>query len=1064
MLPRATTAEGRRPFETLDQLVAAFAARGGRAAVVALRSDGVDELSYARLADSVGRTARGLRARGIGRGDRVALWGPNSPDWITAYFGIVCAGAAAVPIDHQSAAESVAAALAHAAPRLIVTTRGHERELQRLEGHAPACLLFDGTDKDSFAALRDAPASTELPRVATSDLASLLFTSGTTGTPKAVPLTHANLAANTSELLAAELIGAHDRVLLPLPLHHTYPFTVGLLMTLATGATLILPAGISGPEIVEACTSGRPTALLAVPRLCTALWDSVVAGVRARGALAPRLFRGLLAASVAIRRYTGLRLGRWLFRVVHARLGGALDLIGCGGAQLPAELAWNLEGLGWQVLTGYGLTETSPVLTFNRRRSARLGSEGRPLPGVDLRIAGATSDTPGEILARGPSVFAGYWNNPAATAATFTADGWLRTGDLGRFDAGGYLHVVGRSKELIVLADGKKFFPETVETLYADSPLLREVGVFERGGLLAAVVVPDEDEVRIHGALREAASLREQIEDTAARLPPYQRITQYRVVRTALPRTQLGKLRRHLLPALFDGAATHEPNAPVAELGPEDRALVDAPLGREVWHWLRARYPDRALSLDTSPQLDLAIDSLEWVALTVEIEHRFNVALRADRLNRILTLRDLLREIEAAAHGDARPAPTTQPFVPPGRLLRALGAVVFVAIRLLARAALSLSVEGREGLHEGPMLITPNHASYLDPLVVAAALPWRVLRRTYWAGWVGVMHTSPLRRLLSRATQVFPVDPDRDLAAAVRTAAELLAAGYSVVWFPEGRRSPTGELGQFQAGVGLLLQRQHAAAVPTAVRGTFAAWPKHRRWPRAAPVAVAFGTAREFAADVRAATISAMLEHAVAELLGTRHEPAAAPAPEPRSGEHRMVTDLTEVTLRDGRRATIRPIRRDDVVRSAAFIDGLSTQSKHTLFLGGVGRLSDEALGRLCDPDHAHDMAYVAVVPDSAVEGGERQVGVCRYAGTDTPAGAEISVAVADEWQHQGLGKVLLRRLIEHARSHGVQRLYSMDAVSNEAMRRLARDVGFRERPDPEDIHQVIYSLRPQQS
>ena len=177
-----------------------------------------------------------------------------------------------------------------------------------------------------------------------------------------------------------------------------------------------------------------------------------------------------------------------------------------------------------------------------------------------------------------------------------------------------------------------------------------------------------------------------------------------------------------------------------------------------------------------------------------------------------------------------------------------------------------------------------------------------------------------------------------------------------------------------------------------------------------------------------------------------------------------MVTDLTEVTLRDGRRATIRPIRRDDVVRSAAFIDGLSTQSKHTLFLGGVGRLSDEALGRLCDPDHAHDMAYVAVVPDSAVEGGERQVGVCRYAGTDTPAGAEISVAVADEWQHQGLGKVLLRRLIEHARSHGVQRLYSMDAVSNEAMRRLARDVGFRERPDPEDIHQVIYSLRPQQS
>jgi GNAT superfamily N-acetyltransferase len=177
-----------------------------------------------------------------------------------------------------------------------------------------------------------------------------------------------------------------------------------------------------------------------------------------------------------------------------------------------------------------------------------------------------------------------------------------------------------------------------------------------------------------------------------------------------------------------------------------------------------------------------------------------------------------------------------------------------------------------------------------------------------------------------------------------------------------------------------------------------------------------------------------------------------------------MVTDVTEVTLRDGRRATIRRIRRDDVVRSAAFIDGLSTQSKHTLFLGGVAHLSDAALRRLCDPDQAHDMAYVAVAPDSAVEGGERQVGVCRYAGSDTAAGAEISVAVADDWQNQGLGKLLLRRLIEHARGHGVQRLYSMDAVGNEAMRRLARDVGFSERRDPEDIHQVIYSLRPEQS
>jgi GNAT superfamily N-acetyltransferase len=166
-----------------------------------------------------------------------------------------------------------------------------------------------------------------------------------------------------------------------------------------------------------------------------------------------------------------------------------------------------------------------------------------------------------------------------------------------------------------------------------------------------------------------------------------------------------------------------------------------------------------------------------------------------------------------------------------------------------------------------------------------------------------------------------------------------------------------------------------------------------------------------------------------------------------------------EVTLRDGRRTTIRPIRRDDVARTAAFIDALSPQSKHALFLGGIARLSDAALARLCDSSHPFDMAYVATVP---APGGERQIAVCRYAGgADADAGAEISVAVADDWQHQGLGKLLLRRLIEHARARGVRRLYSMDSASNDGMRRLAHDVGFSEQRDPDDIHQVIYSLQP---
>lgn len=170
------------------------------------------------------------------------------------------------------------------------------------------------------------------------------------------------------------------------------------------------------------------------------------------------------------------------------------------------------------------------------------------------------------------------------------------------------------------------------------------------------------------------------------------------------------------------------------------------------------------------------------------------------------------------------------------------------------------------------------------------------------------------------------------------------------------------------------------------------------------------------------------------------------------------ITDTIEATLRDGRRVTIRPIRRDDVARTAAFIEALSTQSKHTLFLGGITRLSDEALQRLCNSHDARDMAYVATASESD---GEREVGVCRYAGADTAEGAEISVAVADDWQHQGLGTLLLGRLVEYARVHGVRRLWSMDAASNDAMQRLARKLGFSKKRDPDDIHQVIHSLQP---
>ena len=887
---------------TLCDVIAGLDAHGRRTALIDFQGGQPTPLDYATLAERIRRKALCLRALGVDRGSCVALWAPNGAEWVIAYFGAIRAGATVVPIDNQSMPTTAAEILAHAVPALLLTTAAHRDELRAL-GREPRTLSVDpGADSGPQSEWPAPATDLELPSVERGDVAALLYTSGTTGKPKAVPLTHRNLASNAAGLSVQRLIGADDRVLLPLPLHHTYPFTVGLVTALLKGAAVVFPAGISGPEITGAARTAEATALLAVPRLCEALWDSVRTAVEQRGERAKKIFYRLLALSIAVRRATGARIGKRLFKPVHERLGKGLDLIGCGGAKLDPELAWRLEGLGWTVLTGYGLTETSPVLTFNDRSHARLGTEGRALVGVELDIRPVRSaeaerepDAPakrgrveGEIVARGPSVFAGYHDNPEATADAFTADGFFRTGDLGWLDRQGFLRVVGRSKELLVLADGKKVFPEALEKMYADSKLLREVAILEDGGRLVALIVPDERAIRERGTIRQATLLREELEEVGARLAPHQRLTAFRVARSPLPRTQLGKLRRHLLPALYKQAASAEARPPGTEISAEDAKLLASERGRAAWQWLVARYPDKPLTLDTSPQLELQIDSLEWVTLTTEIEQRFRVSLTGEAVSRILTLRDLIREIDSASlvRAGAPPAPMPELKLP-GLPMRLVGAAIFGLVRPLMRLLFGIKVAGLENVAgDTPLVIAPNHASYLDPLALAAALPWRRLRRTYWAGWVGVLYTGPITRFVSRATQVMPVDPDRDLAAAIGTARALLERGYSIVWFPEGRRSPSGEVGPFFGGIGQLLLDTGATALPTAIFGTFDALPKQRRWPRFVPLGVTFGTPLQLGApraDGRAALgVSGRLERAVRALVTGKPE-----APEPTSDTRR---------------------------------------------------------------------------------------------------------------------------------------------------------------------------------
>jgi long-chain acyl-CoA synthetase len=857
---------------TLHGLLAAFAPRGGDPAIVALNAGGdiADTLDYAALYDHIVRFAGGLRDSGLTDGALVLLWAPNSPSWVTTYLGVVAAGNIVIPLDDQSTAAGLRVVVGRSAPRCIVTVTGHLDALREAGISATPVFLLDVAAEDARSWRQLLSRTMRPPPTDDRQVAALLYTSGTTGTPKGVPLTHANLMSNVRALLDARIVSSRDRVLLPLPLHHAYPATVGMLTVLACGGAIVLPSGVTGPELTVAANRAGATILIGVPRLYEAMLESILKGIRARGPAVRAWFQLMQRFAAVLRRRTGINVGRLAFRSLHRRIGRSLRILASGGARLDAGIANQLEGMGWLVLSGYGLTETSPVVTFNTPERRRIESEGCAIADVELRITATPNESHGEILVRGANVFSGYWQDEAATRQAFTGDGWFRTGDLGFIDDEGFLHVLGRGSEVIVLSDGKKIAPEELEREYA-SPYIREVALLEQQGLLFALVVPDEDAIRSRGTMSEQSLLRDELDTVLSSLPPYQRVREFRLLRHSLPRTRLGKLRRHLLPELF-AQTSMTPRVPLtSEMDQEDRRLLASERVRRVWEWLAARYSATNPTLDSSPQLDLGVDSLSWVSLTAEIDDRFGVSLSGEQLSRVLTVRDLLRAIDASqvTHGAGSTSDTGEKYLElPGVALGLLGRLIIVLVRLIMRGPFRLRVTGRQNLPtDGSFVIAPNHTSYLDPLAVAAALPSSLLDRTCWAGWAGKTHKGPVWRTISRALRVFPVNPDQDLGQAIRLGAQVIQAGDVLVWFPEGRRSRDGVLQPFRRGIGALLEQVPVPVVPVRIEGAFAAWPSQRRWPRFRPLTVAFAAprtadwlSRHGTGDDKAACISNGLE------------------------------------------------------------------------------------------------------------------------------------------------------------------------------------------------------------
>jgi long-chain acyl-CoA synthetase len=887
--------------------------------------------TYERVQDMAAQAAAGLRQRGVGVEDRVMLMSENRPEWGISYFGILKAGATTVPLDHQLSLDEVAhlagasGSVALVASELVLDRLG----LPALERTCPGLQILGFDDLLVEPAVSPAAIA---PARRGDQVASILYTSGTTGAPKGVMLSHKNLTSMVAKLSSIFHLYRHDGLLSVLPLHHTFEFSTGLLMPLVHGAQVTYLEEVNADALARALKEGGITGLVGVPALWQLLHRKITKRVSERGPLVERAFEAVVDLNRRLRDRMpyGIDLGKILFFPVHRELGGRLRLLISGGSALPPEVMKDFLGLGFKLFEGYGMTEASPVLTTQRPGEKPVpGAVGRPLPGIDVKIADPDERGVGEVIAKGPNVMLGYYRNQAATEEVLQG-GWLHTGDLGRFDENGQLLIVGRKKEMILGAAGENVYPDELEELYRDSPYVKEVSIVglpsgDRGETVAALVVPDYEE---SGAGREEVRerVREHMRQVSQKLPLAKRVRVFHLWDHDLPKTSTRKVKRREVVTELERLE----RAAHAGSGKGRDAAAPAQTG-----WVRelvaqvAQKPAAQVVGDVR-LADLGFDSLMFTELGVALEAAGVVLPDAGELNSIETVADLeawaarhladarareraaerapkkLRRVEARDRHDGEPSGdddirVPRPLVGLGRRALRLGQ------RALYERMLDTRVTGKVFVPPfGGYIVAANHSSHLDMGLVKHALGESGPALVALAA-KDYFFEDPVRRMyFENFTNLVPMERHGSLRESLRLAGEVVRDGYILLIFPEGTRSETGVMIDFKPSLGYLALANHCGILPMYLAGTHDAMPKgaflpHRRarveahvGPFVTPEALRAMTAGMGKAESYR-TIAAHVEGVVRRLCPRRYEwtlgesgrssaPVAGEAEAPRGG------------------------------------------------------------------------------------------------------------------------------------------------------------------------------------
>ena len=752
----------------------------------------------------------------IEKGDKCIVFSENREGWIYALYSIWCKSGIVIPVDASSTVEDVAYIIKDASPKCIWASHKKietaQAALQTLGLDIPI-LKIDDYEKQDVSHVEKATIEAE-----NNDVALIMYTSGTTGSPKGVMLTFANCMANIKSVaFEVPIFNESRRTLILLPLHHILPLMGTLMAPMMMGGGVAISPSLSGPDIMATLKKGQIGIMIGVPRLWQTLITAILKKIQSKW-----ITRALYNMCLKLQSRS---LSRLIFSSVRKAMGGHIDYCVCGGAALDKDVAVAMKTLGLDLLEGYGMTECAPIIAFTRPDDIVPGSVGKPLPSDTVEIRN------GEIFVKGPNIMLGYYNRPEETRDVLDEEGWLRTGDLGYIDDHGRLYITGRSKEIIVLPNGKNIQPHEIEfKLEKYDKLIKEAAVVQDKELLRAIIVPQPEWAKdLSDEEVEERLKREVLEPYNLTVAPYKKLMSLFVYRGDLPRTKLDKLQRFKLVEII--------NADV-HAAPKEVQLIEPAF--EEYRVIK-QYIKQEKKCEVKPtdhlETDLAFDSLDKIGLQGFIEQTFGMELPQERMASFKNVSELAEyvadyktrlEIEKIDWHELLHQPTSDVKLPG---TAPVGVLITKFCRWFFKWYFHYEMIGRENIPStGPFIVAANHQSYLDGMFVMNTMPNNLIRHTFFTAKESHV-TKPLAVYLARRLNVIVLRMG-NLKSSIQHIGEALKRNENIIIFPEGTRTENGKIGEFKKTFAILSVELGVPVIPVTIKGAYEAMPKHKKIPK----------------------------------------------------------------------------------------------------------------------------------------------------------------------------------------------------------------------------------------